>query len=112
MLQVPGGGAASQDRQQAGLRAFQFCEEQVAEQVVVAVPLARRSNGTSSRFDRARSASVVPAPGTSSTASHSGPDIRSRTAVLVKKTRCELEIRARNSDSTYSLTNRSSPRGG
>jgi len=35
--------------------------------------------------------------------------MRSSTAVLVKNTRCELEIRARNSDSTYSLTIRSSP---
>ena len=35
--------------------------------------------------------------------------MRSGTAVLVKNARCRGEIRARNSDSTYSLTNRSAP---
>src|SRR5262249_52487485 len=68
-----------------------------------------RSSGTSSRLDRARSARIAAAPGSSSTASHSAPDKRVSTAVRVRNARCAPETRARNSDSRYSLTSRSSP---
>ena len=61
--QAPVGGAAVQDRDQVGLQALQFRQQHVAEQVVVAVPLPRRSSGTSSRFDRASSARVAADPG-------------------------------------------------
>src|SRR5215510_92485 len=60
-------------------------------------------------FDWASSASAAAEPGISSTASHNGPDIRSSTAVRVRNARCRAEIRASNSDSTYSLTSRSPP---
>jgi hypothetical protein len=60
-------------------------------------------------FDRASPASAAPDPGRPSAASHSGPDIRSRAAALVKNTRCSDEILASSSDSRYSLTNWSLP---
>ena len=69
----------------------------------------RRSSGTSSRFDRASPARVAADPGRSSTASHSGPDMRSSTAARVRNARSCREIRVRNSASMYSLTSRSSP---
>jgi len=40
IARAPGGGAAPQDRDQGGLQPFQLREQHVAEQVVVAVPLA------------------------------------------------------------------------
>ena len=107
---VPGGGAAAQDRDQAGLQALGLREQHVAEQVVVAVPLSapvQRHQQQVRPGQESASAAADPG-GQHRLAQRPGHPFQS-TAARIKNIRCWREIRPRNSDSTYSLTNRSSP---
>ena len=66
------------------LAALELVAQQLAEQVVVAIPPPRRSSGTTKQFVRSSVSSVCAERVVSSTASHSPPDMRSSTEVYLR----------------------------
>ena len=76
----------------------QLRHEQLSEQLVVPVPPRRRSSGTTSRLRRSNRSRNAADPVTPTTASQSGPHIRSRIDVCVRKEASAADTRSRISE--------------
>ncbi len=70
-----------------GLAAMQLGAQQLGEQLVIAIPVTRQSNGTTNRFSRSIRSNTDAEPEVCSTASHNAPLSRPNTEVCSKKLR-------------------------
>jgi hypothetical protein len=83
----PLGGQAMELGHDLRARARELETQQLAEEVVVAVPVPRPSRATRKRFERSRSASTRSASSVPRTASHDFAENRSKIDVLSRKVR-------------------------
>ena len=109
VLLAPVRGSSSQFEHEIGVTMLQPVQERFSEQSVIPEPLPRRSKGVRSRSADSNARRTSADPARPSTASHSGPDIRSKTAVSSRNRTSSGDRCERNSDQKYSIMNWSSP---
>jgi hypothetical protein len=110
MLLEPPGGTLLQCRDELRLATRELGGQQVADQLVVAVPLAATIQRDHGRFDDSSTSSVACDPDAPSTASQRGPHSCSSTEVRVRKDTSPGGRRASTSVRRWSAMNTSSPR--